>query len=116
MPPPFRPPSPEVVLDIHKDDRSTIHDRFGDPRPMCTFRSATLALVTVGLLCVSGLAQSASDVNRLMHPEVAEAMGLEDGQRSQIQALIQEKTNAITEAPENAAAINGEYAQKILEV
>ena len=54
---------------------------------MCTFRSATLALVTVGLLCVSGLAQSASDVNRLMHPEVAEAMGLEDGQRSQIQAL-----------------------------
>ena len=116
MPPPFHPPSPEVVLDIRKDDRLTIYDRFGDPRPMCTFRSATLALVTVGLLCVSGLAQPASDVNRLMHPEVAEAIGLEDGQRSQIQALIQEKTNAITEAPENAAAINGEYAQKILEV
>jgi type II secretory pathway component GspD/PulD (secretin) len=81
---------------------------------MCTLRSATLVLMLLGLPFFSAWAQTASDLNRLLHPEVAEDLGLDDAQRATLQALVQEKSSAIAATPENAAAISKEYETKIL--
>ena len=83
---------------------------------MCTLRIGTFVLILLSLPLVYTSAQTANDLNRLLHPEVAEDLGLDDTQRSTLQTLVQEKSAAIAEAPDNAAAISAEYAAKILAV
>jgi type II secretory pathway component GspD/PulD (secretin) len=87
---------------------------------MLTVRSTVVPIVLFVMLAGTSsfsVAQS-DDLSRLIHPEVAERLSLDDTQRAELQQLLQRRAERLVQATEESTrqAVRDEFAEQILAV
>lgn len=85
---------------------------------MNMFRISAACFLCVTVLVAQQSHGQATDVARLVHPEVAERLSLDDAQRVALQQLLQARAEALAAAPdaESKSKVAGESEAKILAV